>query len=320
MHLMIPHASSAGEAGTALLADLPLPRLSLLLGLLQPHGARLGSDEYSFNTPLELALAGLRSGAAAAAQAQPGTLPTAAWLAHSHGLSAAGQDWAWAWALLTPLHLSVGSDQITALAPAALNLSEAESREFFATLGELWPADEGWQAHWIAPTQWLIAHPKLAGLASASLDRVVQRSVDAWMPQARGLRTLQNEVQMLLHGQALNEAREARGALPLNSVWISGCGAAQTSTLPADLQLEERLREPLLNGDWAAWAEAWRALDAGPVAQALALATSGQPVQLTLCGERHAQSYTLPPRTPLRQLWQRLLPPQADTARLLGSL
>jgi hypothetical protein len=199
-------------------------------------------------------------------------------------------------------------------------LGEAESREFFATLAELWPANEGWQAHWLAPTQWLIAHPKLAGLASASLDRVVQRSVDAWMPQARGLRTLQNEVQMLLHGQTLNEAREARGALPLNSVWISGCGAAEATALPADLQLDERLREPLLNGDWAAWAEAWRALDAGPVAQVLALATSGQPVQLTLCGERHAQTYTLAPRTPLRRLWQRLLPPQADTARLLGSL
>ena len=324
---MISHASSAGETGTSLLADLPLPRLSVLLGLLQPHGARLGSDEYSFNTPLELALAELRdvavavdSDAAAPArrEALAGTLPTAAWLAHRHGLSAAGQTWAWA--LLTPLHLSVGSDQITALAPAALNLSEAESREFFAALAELWPADEGWQSHWIAPTQWLIAHSKLAGLASASLDRVVQRSVDAWMPQARGLRTLQNEVQMLLHGQALNDAREARGALPLNSVWISGCGAAEATALPADLQLEERLREPLLNGDWAAWAEAWRALDAGPVAQALALATGGQPVQLTLCGERHAQSYTLPQRTPLRQLWQRLLPPQADTARLLGSL
>jgi hypothetical protein len=321
MHLMIPHACSAGEAGTALLADLPLPQLSLLLGLLQPHGPRLGSDEYSFNTPLELALAGLRGSdnpAETAAQTQPGTLPTAAWLAHRHGLSAAGQNWAWA--LLTPLHLSVGSDQITALAPAALNLSEAESREFFAILGELWPADEGWQAHWIAPTQWLIAHPKLTGLASASLDRVVQRSVDVWMPQARGLRTLQNEVQMLLHGQTLNDAREARGALPLNSVWISGCGAAESSTLPADLQLDERLREPLLNSDWAAWADAWRALDAGPVAQALALATSGQTVQLTLCGERHAQSYTLPPCTPLRRLWQRLLPRQADTARLLGLL
>ena len=315
MHLMIPHASSTGEASTALLADLPLPRLSLLLGLMQPQGARLGSDEYSFNTPLELALAKLR-GAEAAAPALPGTLPTAAWLAQSHGLPVQGV----AWALLTPIHLSVGSDQITALAPAALNLSEVESQAFFATLGELWPVDDGWQAHWLAPTQWLLGHPKLAGLASASLDRVVQRSVDAWMPQARGLRTLQNEVQMLLHGQALNEVREARGALTLNSVWISGCGVADASTLPADLQLDECLREPLLNGDWAAWADAWRSLDAGPVAQALALASSGQPVQLTLSGERHAQSYELTPRHPLRRLWQGLLPPQANTAKLLGAL
>jgi hypothetical protein len=33
-----------------------------------------------------------------------------------------------------------------------------------------------------------------------------------------------NEVQMLLHGHPVNEAREARGALTVNSVWLWGGG------------------------------------------------------------------------------------------------
>jgi len=127
---------------------------------------------------------------------------------------------------------------------------------------------------------------------------------------------------MLLHGQALNEAREARGALALNSVWISGCGRAGPGerALPADLQVDERLRAPLLAGDWAAWAEAWTALDAGPLAELLRRARAGEPLRLSLCGERHARSYGPRPAGGLRALWQRLSPPRADTARALEAL
>ena len=308
MHLLIPHASALGEACAHTLGDLALPRLAELLGLLQPAAAPLGTDEYSANTPFELTVAALRGAA-------PGPVPTAAWLAGGLGLESAA-----AWALLTPIHLSVGSDQITAFAPDALNLDASESRAIFDSLAELWPAAEGWLAHWAGPTQWLVAHDKFRGLESASLDRVVQRSVDPWMPEARALRTFQNEIQMLLHRNPLIEAREARGQLVLNSVWISGCGVTSGGPLPAEVQIDDRLREPLLAGDWATWAEAWRALDAGPVAQLLAKARAGEPVRLTLSGERLAQTYQLRQRNGLQKLWQSFAPPRGNTVRALEAL
>jgi hypothetical protein len=40
-----------------------------------------------------------------------------------------------------------------------------------------------------------------------------------------------------------------------------------------------------LSEDWAAWCEAWRALDGGPVAT---LASEPTSARLTLCGERCA--------------------------------
>ena len=308
MHLLIPHASALGDASAHTLAELNLPNLAELLGRLEAVEPPIGTDEYSANTPFELTLAALRGAAT-------GPVPTAAWLAREHGLESQA-----AWALLTPIHFSVGTDQITALSPDALDLDVSESRAIFDSLAELWPEAEGWQAACIGPTQWLVAHERFKGLESASLDRVVQRSVDPWMPVARTLRTFQNEVQMLLHRNPLIEAREARGVLVPNSVWISGCGKASGGALPADVQIDERLRRPLLDGDWAAWAEAWRALDAGPLAQLLSAAKAGEPVKLTLCGERLARIYQSVQRNGLLGLWQRIVPPRANTAHALEVL
>lgn len=306
MHLMIPYASAAGEAGGAALQTLALPRLSALLGLMQPDGAPLGGDELSLDTPFELALraAGQPVNAASAAAAD--------------GVEV-GQS---CWALLSPMHLSVSSDQVLALDPQALQLSETDSRTLLSDLaGELFPANEGWRHAWAAPDRWYIAHEDLQSLASASLERVINRPVDAWMPEARRLRTLQNECQMLLHRHPLNAQREARGELVVNSVWISGCGRFEAASVQAGLQIERSLREPLLAGDWAAWCDAWRALDAGLIEDCLARAKRGETdIQLTLCGDREARRFRVQQQSGLQRLWQRLSAPRSDAIPLLASL
>ena len=60
-----------------------------------------------------------------------------------------------------------------------------------------------------------------------------------------------------------------------------------------------RLRTPALDEDWAAWSEAWHALDAGPIA---ALLDADDTATLTLAGERRALPFT---RTST-STWQRL--------------
>jgi len=305
MHLLIPHAAALGDACPAALRQTPLPQLAELLGRLRP-AQRLGEDEFSPVMPHEAVLARARG--------EPeGHPPTAAWLAAGLGLDGAAP-----WALLTPLHFAVGSDTVRALAPE--DFPEAEARAFFELLGELFPAAEGWRYHFAGPRQWLIGHAELAELRAASIERVLARSVDPWMPEARRLRTLQNEVQMLLHDHPLNLAREARGQAAINSAWISGCGASSGHALPAGLQIELRLSEALLAGDWHAWMAAWRALDAGPIQALLDEAKRGADVTLTLCGERFAQTFVSAPATGLRALWQRVKPPRADVIQVLEAL
>jgi hypothetical protein len=239
---------------------------------------------------LALAL-GLQGGA--------GQLPWAARAARADGVATGDL----AWGLLTPAHWHLGTDQVSLADPAGLMLDEAASRAFHDAVRELFTS-EGHALHYGAATRWYIAHESLAGLATASLDRVVGRNVDAWLgsdPAARRLRRLQSEVQMLLYTHPLNDSREARGLLPVNSFWLSGCGVAQAETGPSPT-IDERLRSPALADDWAAWCKAWETLDAGPLAELLAQARHGGPLRLTLCGERAWAAFEPAPSGLLRRL------------------
>lgn len=290
-HLVVPHASAMSPAAEAALKALRLPALEALLARAEVVERDVG-DEYSRTPPHERALARLLGW-----QGEDGRWPLAAHWAAADGL-AVDPTCRDGWALVTPVHWHVGSDQIALLDPATLNLLENESRALFDAVRPSFEA-EGWQAHWGAPLRWYVRHASLAGLETASLDRAIGRNLDLWISNdlaARPMRRLQVEAQMVWHEHPVNEAREQRRELPVNSIWFSGSGAPQPGALPPDTRFDERLRAPLLAGDWPAWVDAWAALDAGPIAELLAAAGRGEAPRLTLCGERHAHSWQPQPR------------------------
>ncbi len=294
MHLMIPFAATLSEACRHTVRDLQLPNLSRLLARLAPT-LREGSDECSLTPPHERALATLRG-----LRGDDGCLPWAARQAALDGIDT--QDAAWG--LLTPVHWHLAADHVALVDPAELALDEAGSRALLQAVRGLFES-EGWRIAWGAPLRWYAAHESLRELPTSSIDRVIGRNVDVWMPPGPRMalvRRLQSEVQMQLYNDPGNDARSARGALPVNSFWLSGCGVRQPEAAMADLNVEDALRAPALIEDWAAWAEAWRALDAGPVAALLQRAGRGEPASFTLCGERHAQRFEVAPQA----LWARL--------------
>jgi len=308
MHLLIPFATALSDASTHVLQDLHLPNLASLLSRLTPALLSAG-DEYSLSPPHERALA-----AAWGWRGEDGALPFAALAAAADGVDVGEL----AWGLVTPAHWHVGRDHVTLADPAALQLGEAESRAAFEAVRELFES-EGFTLRWGAASRWYAAHESLADLPCAALDRVIGRNVDLWIrhgaafqSQARLVRRLQSEVQLLLYPHAINEEREQRGALTLNSFWLSGCGRAQA--VPAnDVVVNDTLRAPLLAQDWATWADAWRALDAGALAALLADALAGRSASLTLCGERNAQRLDNSPRSLWQQLGSRFKSPAPHT-------
>jgi hypothetical protein len=284
MHLLIPFASGASEGGRDALSGLQLPRLATLLARSKPQAADAG-DASSLSPPHERALARELGFVGA-----DGLLPWGAHLAARDGIDTGDR----AWGLLSPTHWQVGSDRITLADPDALALDEPTSRALFAAVVSLFEGD-GCTLAYGAATRWYAAHPSLAALPTASLDRVIGRNVDRWLPAApaaRSLRRLQSEVQMLLHAHPLNEAREAGGQWPVNSFWLSGCGMRQPARDASDLVVLDALRRPALAEDWRGWRDAWQALDAGALRDA---AERAEPVALTLCGERSARRFDAPP-------------------------
>ena len=292
MHVLIPFASACSDEAVHVLRDLQLPVLARLLSTLLPTH-RDAADASTLSPPHERALA-----AAWGWAGEDGAWPFAARAAAADGVDV-GEA---AWGLLTPAHWLTGRDHVTMLDPSALELDAAESRALFDTLRPLFET-EGFTFAWGAPLRWYVAHPDLAGLHCASLDRVIGGNVAPWSSAShagRLLRRLQSEAQLAFYPHPINEAREARGALTVNSFWVSGCGVHQAER--GDVDVVPSLRGPMLAADWAGWADAWRALDRGALERLLARCAAGEPVALTLCGERHAQRF----ESGARPLWARL--------------
>jgi hypothetical protein len=267
---------------------------ALQADLAEPH---IADQAATLNTPFEHALAqalGLPGG--------DGALP---WAAAQQGIM--GPYCAW----LQATHWQVGTDRIVLGHPADLALAADESQALMSSM-QPYLSDDGLQVDAIAPGLWLAQGDLLRGLRSASLDRVVGRSIDAWLPDAATpagarVRRLMNEMQMLLYTHPVQDARQARGLAPVNSLWVHGAG--QITQTPTALQAAQAtparhavvgltaLRDAARHGpdEWqTAWAQSVAAL-APLVQQRLA---SGQPTTVTLCGESACTSWGAGPAHP----------------------
>jgi len=296
MHLLVPFASDTSEACRHVLGDLRLPHLARLLTLLSPSTRDDGTTT-TLSPPHERALA-----AALGWHGGDGLLPFAAHAAAGDGVVTGDA----VWGQLTPAHWQLGRDHVVMADPALLGLAEPESRTLFAAVRGLFES-EGFEVAYGDANRWYIARADLETMATASPDRAIGRSVDSWLgdgtaPVSRLVRRLQSEVQLVFYPHPVNESREQRGELAVNSFWLSGCGRAQRVDAARLPRTDATLRAPLLAGDWAAWAEAWHALDDSAVAALIGPAEHGDDVTLTLCGERGSARF----ERQSRPLWRRL--------------
>lgn len=308
-HLIVTDAASDAPACRSALAGLALPALSALLAELHPAPlARLPDD--ALDTPAERVLA-----QALGLAGDDGRLPWAAAQAAAAGLPPA-QDWAF----LTPCHFQVGMNQVRLADPGTLALAPDEAEALMASMAPYLAEDgivvERWQdGHWLAhgaPFQ---------GLATASPARVLDEDdLNPWLPASPLLRRLQNEMQMLLYTHPANDARAAQRLVPVNALWISGCGSwpATPPVAPSAFQCVDALGASARQGDWAGWAATWQRIDATHCAPLLQRLRAGEPVALTLCGRQASRRFYGRPRAALARWLTSWRKPQ--TAQLLEGL
>lgn len=266
-HLILPYAAVEGAPAVA------TPQLDALLALL--HEQERDGNEYDSPIPPH------ERAVAQALQLDP---QAPAWAAVG-----ATADVPHAW--LTPCHLHAGADQVRLDDPAQLQLTLEQAQQLCAILAPWWQED-GLQLEVLTPLLWRVSGAPLAGLRTASLDRVLLRDASLWLPQTQPFQRLHSEAQMLLYNHAFNDAREAQGLPPINGFWLHGAGQlASAHRVPesaAQITVVDALRQTALRQHWSAWQQAWQAAEDGPISAVLAHVRAGGAVQLTLCGEAQA--------------------------------
>jgi len=303
MHTLITFAAPPGPKCQDALSRLELPYLAQLLAALTPT-SRLRGNAADL-TPI----AERMQAKAAGLDGADGLVPWAADEARQRSLTGLHGTQGWAW--ITPCHWTIHSDHVEMTDPVHLALTPHDADQLLQAMQPFF-AEDGITLFAPAPGQthsrWLAHGAVFVDLPTASLDRVSGQSVDAWIPrqeQAKTLRRLQNEMQMLLYTHTVNDQR-AHFKLPaVNAFWVSGTGtpdAAWHTQAASTLSVRDALRTPALQDDAAAWVMAWHALDRTTLAHDMQRLQQGDPLQLTLCSD--TQAITLE-RLPLT-LWQRL--------------
>jgi hypothetical protein len=217
------------------------------------------------------------------------------------------------WVCAQPVHLAVDRDSLILQPLLQLNLNDHESRALFNTV-RAHLADEQLEARHIATGLWCIGSAHGQRMLTTEPESVQGCSIDGNLPVGEDesfWQRLVTEAQMLLHEHPVNIARENRGEMPVNSIWLWGGG-----TLPV---LEQRFdmlftEEPVLRA--AAVLAGSRMLDAP--SGLTDLPEGGEAlVQINLNGERDAPSLQALEKNWLAPAWSGLASGAIDALTLV---
>jgi hypothetical protein len=169
-----------------------------------------------------------------------------------------GQD---CWMRADPVHLKLHGDRLVLADASRLAVTPDEAREFVAALNSHF-ASEAISLIALRPQRWYLRTATEPRLRTTPTSEAAGRNVEALLPDgddgARWRKVI-NEAQMLLHQHPCNEARERRGQLAVNSVWLWGPGRDRSLAAPYDVLWAD---DPLAAGLAAAGGAAVRPLPA----------------------------------------------------------
>ena len=151
--------------------------------------------------------------------------PAGAAIARQHGLAADGPG---AWCIAQPVHLAAGLDHLRLAPLAQAAPTEDEARELGALVSSHFGTEELTVVAFVQGA-WLLRLARSSDCSTQPPDAVVGHNVHDFMPAGRDgarIRSLMNEIQMLLHEHPVNLRRERARQLPVNGWWLWGFGEA----------------------------------------------------------------------------------------------
>lgn len=244
VHLIIPDLFLPKDFAAEICAELRLPALEKLLGR--------GRSEILEPVPLENLLCEM-FGVSCQADA-----PIASISAAFDGLGAG------CWLRADPVHFRLQRDQMLLL--PNMEISAGEAGQMCASLN-IHFAGQGMEFFAPHPQRWYVRLDTLPRIHNRPLSQVIGGDVRGALPtgeEATRWHQVFNEIQMLLFAHPLNESRDARGALPINSVWFWGGGGVVAplqknfQSLSSDEMLVEMFAAAA-GVPFSVWSEQWQA-------------------------------------------------------------
>lgn len=212
--LIVPALLPQGEEARASLEGLRLPGLEMLMA----RGRRSSDESLSLEAWLMQAFDG---------EADEEVPAGALTLAASGGVTGEA-----VWMRADPSHLRLNRDQLILVPGVAFGIQPAEAEALVEALNR----------HFIGQLTFYPLHSDRwcvridspggkdfdsRGLRTRTPAEVAGKDINRHLPSGESStrwHALLNEIQMVLHEHPINEAREARGEPPVNSVWLWGVG------------------------------------------------------------------------------------------------
>ncbi len=156
------------------------------------------------------------------------------------------------WCLAQPVHLAAGLDHLRLAPLAAATLTAGEADELAASIRAHFGDDEIAVAP-CADDVWLLRFARVIDSTTQPPELAVGHNVHDFMPagpDGARVRSLMNEIQMLLHEHPVNERRARAGKLPVNAWWLWGFGKDSSQPVPPDHRWSLRGDDAWLRALW----------------------------------------------------------------------
>lgn len=236
IHLVIPGLLWPGASLTNPASGLELPALARLLGL--------GQQRVRDFEPLDRQLARILGLAHGADEEAP--LPLAALRRLGEASSPAERGVDVGWLCADPVNLSFAREHLLLNDFPIGELSGAEVDTLIETLNDVFRDLGRFEA--CTSTRWYLELAQPTSAKLFPLHDVIGRPIRHFLPEGEDARLWQrtmNEAQVLLHNHPVNQAREAAGRRPANSLWFWGAGTLDHGSItppPAVQSLEPLAR------------------------------------------------------------------------------
>ena len=130
------------------------------------------------------------------------------------------------WMRADPVHLSPSRDGLVLIDSSRFELNQHDSLAVAAEVRQV-VREYGWNLEAPHPKRWYIHFDNKPDVKTTDIAAAAGQDINRYLPaggDARDFHRIMNEIQMQLHGSDVNRERQAKGEIPVNSVWFWGLG------------------------------------------------------------------------------------------------